>query len=207
MDAEHKIHIAELEARAPGRPPEEREARVEELQGYADTIEVRLAEMQKLPDEATNTWTTMEDIDGLIDVREALQKNQKELDELTMVMKDVIPLQRMLKIGESKRLQTKLRAKEVEYLQTLQPWKEQVSEIVIKINVKLTKFHATQTTVARLLTESPTTDLVNAARESVDQMTQEIATLQQTYTKISTEIQEIVKGPKDDVGGSGTSHK
>ena len=108
MNAKHKDRITELEARAPGMPPKEREARVAELQGYADTIETRLAETQKLLNEATEMWTTMEDIDGLIEVRETLQKNQKELDELTAIMKDLIPLQRMLKMGESKRLQAKL---------------------------------------------------------------------------------------------------
>ena len=88
-------------------------------------IEIHLAETHKLLDEATNTWKTMEDIDGLIEVREALQRNQKELDELTTTMKDLTPLQRMLQMGESKKLQTELqqlRTKEAEYLKTLQPW-------------------------------------------------------------------------------------
>ena len=152
----------------------------------------------------------MEDIDGLIEVREALQKNQKELDELMATMKDLTPLQRMLQMGESKKLQTelqKLRAKEAKYLQTLEPWQEQVSEITVKINVNLTEFQATQWTVVSLLTESLTIDLVNVVKESVDQMTQEIAALQETYTKISIEIQEIVKGPKKDASGLETSHK
>lgn len=76
-------------------------------------------------DEATQTWTTMEDIDGLKEVHTTLQKNQQELDELTMTMKYLIPLQCMLKMRESNKLQIvlqKLRAKEANYLQTLQPW-------------------------------------------------------------------------------------
>ena len=44
MDAEHKACITELEARALGTPPEEREDQVAELQGYATTIETRLEE-------------------------------------------------------------------------------------------------------------------------------------------------------------------
>ena len=105
----------------------------------------------------------MEDIDGLIKVRKALQNNQKELYELIVKMKDLIPLQRMLKMGENKRLQTKLqklRAKEAEYLQTLQPWQEKVSKNEIKINMKPTKFKATQMTIVILLKEQPTVDLV-----------------------------------------------
>lgn len=105
----------------------------------------------------------MEDIDGLIEVHKALQKNQKELYELIVTMKDLIPLQHKLKMGESKRLQTelqKIRAKEAEYLQTLQPWQEKVSKNAIKINMKPTKFKATQMTVVILLKEQPTVDLV-----------------------------------------------
>lgn len=50
----------------------------------------------------------MEEIDDLVEVCIALQKNHKELDEVTTTMKDLFPLQRMLKMGESKRLQTEL---------------------------------------------------------------------------------------------------
>lgn len=104
MDVEHKARIAELEAKETETPPKEHEARVTELQGYATMIVLRIAETKKLLDDATTTWTTMEDIDDLVEVRVALQKNKKELDEVTTTMKDLVLLQRMLKMGESKRL-------------------------------------------------------------------------------------------------------
>ena len=44
MDVEHKVLITELEARIPGTPPTEREAREQELKGYAEIIEVRIEE-------------------------------------------------------------------------------------------------------------------------------------------------------------------
>ena len=103
MDAKHKTHITKLESRVPRTPPEGCEAQAVELHGYATTIETCLAETHKLLDEATDTWTTIEDIDGLIEVGEALQKNQKELDELMATMKDLVSIQRMLKMGESKK--------------------------------------------------------------------------------------------------------
>ena len=46
----------------------------------------------------------MEDIDGLVEVHEALQKNHKELDEVMATMKDLVLLQLMMKMGETKRL-------------------------------------------------------------------------------------------------------
>ena len=116
----------------------------------------------------------MEDIDDLVEVYEALKKNQKELDEVTTTMKYLVLLQCMLKMGESKRLQTELqqlRAKEAEYLQTLQPWQEQVLEITVKVNAKLTEFQVMQATIVSLLVEPPTANLINIAKECVDQMT------------------------------------
>ena len=77
MDVEHKACTAKLEEKEPGTPPEEREAKVVELQGYATTISLRLAETQKLLDDATTTWTTMDDIDDLVEVHITLQKSQK----------------------------------------------------------------------------------------------------------------------------------
>ena len=98
MDVEHKARIAELEAIELGTPHEECEAQVTELHGYDTTIETSLAKTQKLLDQATETWTTMGDIDGLIEVCEALQRNQKELDELIVKMEYLTPLQCMLKM-------------------------------------------------------------------------------------------------------------
>ena len=205
MDAKHKDRIVELEAKEPETPPEERKARVAELQGYATTIALHLAETRKLMDNTTTTWTTMEDLDDLVEVCAALQKNQKELDEVMTIMKYLVSLQHMLKMGESKSLQTELQqlqAQEAEYLKTLQPWKDQVSKIVVKVNAKLTKFQAMQMTVASLLAEPTTAYLVNKTRKCVDQMTQDITGLQDTYTQFSTKLWETVKGKKDDAGGS-----
>ena len=54
--------------------------------------------------------------------------------------------------------------------------------IVMKVNAKLTNFTATQMTVVSLLDEPPTVELVNTARECVDQMNKDIAWLQDNYT-------------------------
>ena len=74
MDAKHKARIAELEARTPRMSPTEREARMQELKGYADMVEVRIEEDQKLINDASKAWKTMEDIDGLVEVWDQLQK-------------------------------------------------------------------------------------------------------------------------------------
>ena len=108
MDVEHKAHIADLEARTPRTPLEVREACVEELKGYTEIVETHIVEAQQLLNEASHTWIKMEDIDGLVKVREALQKTQRELDAITRTMTDLLPILRMLKMGETTKLQAEL---------------------------------------------------------------------------------------------------
>lgn len=62
-------------------------------------------------------------------------------------------------------------------------------------------------TVASLLEEQPTAERMTATRESVDQMTQDIVALQESYMKVNTEIWNTMKGLEADIGGSGMSHK
>lgn len=63
-----------------------------------------------------------------------------------------------------------------------------------------------QTTVASLLEETPTADIVNTTRECVDQMTQDIAGLQDNYTKFTMNLWQILKSLKEVTSGLGTSH-
>ena len=50
----------------------------------------------------------MEVIEYLVVVWQALKRNQQELEEVATVTKGMLMLQRMLKMGQNKRLQTKL---------------------------------------------------------------------------------------------------
>ena len=61
--------------------------------------------------------------------------------------------------------------------------------------------------VTSLLEEQPTVDLVNATRESADQITREITELQVNYNQLNNEIWDTMNPPKTDIGGSRMSHK
>ena len=67
-----------------------------------------LEDTQKLLKDTTSTWDAIEEIDDLVAVRKELQKNKQELDIVTATMKDLTPLQHMMKMGENKGLQVKL---------------------------------------------------------------------------------------------------
>lgn len=79
-----------------------------ELKAFTATIALILKDTQKLLDETTTSWAVMEEIKGLVAVWQALPKNQQELEEVTTSMKDMPLIQRMLKMGENKRLHTDL---------------------------------------------------------------------------------------------------
>ena len=51
----------------------EKEARTQELKGYARIVEVRIEEAQKLTNDVGEAWTNMEDINDLVKIREQLQ--------------------------------------------------------------------------------------------------------------------------------------
>ena len=77
----------------------------------------------------------------------------------------------MLKMGERTKLQVemqRLRAEYARYMMTLKPWKAKVSTIAVGVNEKLLQARRMHTTFTYILGEKPTTDLVNATRESVD---------------------------------------
>ena len=50
-------------------------------------------------------------------------------------------------------------------------------------------------------------DLVNTTRESVDQITREIAELRANLNKLNNEMWDTVHPPKADAGGLGMHHK
>ena len=108
IEEEYKAHIAELKAKDPMTPPEQREARIAELQAFLATIALCLKDTQKLLEDTTSTWATIEEIDDLVVVHTKLQRNKKELDVVAAIMKDLPPLQHMMKMGENKILQAKL---------------------------------------------------------------------------------------------------
>ena len=135
MDAEHKSCIAELEAKAPGTPSEEREEKAQAHRAFSATIAKQLEDAQKLLDETTNAWTVMNANEDLVNVHEAIHKTQQEMDTVATAMKDLPPIQRMMKMGETKKLQNQmhmLRKDEAHYLKIVQPWKMKFPRLSFK---------------------------------------------------------------------------
>ena len=70
MEAEHKDHTQELEARRPGTPPEDREKRREAIHNFLNVVAQHIEEAQKLLEDASTSWQAMDEIDDLVAVRD-----------------------------------------------------------------------------------------------------------------------------------------
>lgn len=68
MDVEYKARIVELEAREPTTPLEKHEVRIKELKVASNMIALHLEGTQEILDDATLTWTTMEEILDLVTI-------------------------------------------------------------------------------------------------------------------------------------------
>ena len=70
-------------------------------------------------------------------------------------MEILTQVQRMIKSGESKKLQIrlqKLQEEETEFLQVTQPWKDEMEDLALQVEAKLAEFRETQITMVNLFT-------------------------------------------------------
>ena len=128
-------------------------------------------------------------------------------------MKYFPAIQCMIKMGETKKLQTQmqmLRKDEACYLKIVQPSKDEVSQISLQVNEKLKEFKATQTIVASLLEEPATAELVETTKECVEQLEKDLVGLQHNFTIFTKKIMDMhdsqKKSKKKTAGGSGMGH-
>lgn len=78
--------------------------------------------------------------------------------------------------------------------------------IALQVNSKVTEFKATQSTVGSLLAVPVTVELVDTARECVEQMDKDLAGLKADFARFTNKITEILRS-QETASGSGTSYK
>ena len=62
-------------------------------------------------------------------------------------------------------------------MKTVQPWQEEVSEITLQVDAKISEFKAMQTTIAILLEAPVSAKLIDTTRECVDQIEKDLVEL------------------------------
>lgn len=171
MEVEHKAHIAELETKRPGTQLEDQEKRKEAIKGFSSDITQHIEEAQKLLEDASTYWQAMDEFDDLVALRAEIQETQTQVDTISTSMKALPAIEKMLQMGETQKLQDKLRKlhrEEVHFLKTVQPWKAEVSQIALKVNENIMELKAMQTTVASLQEEPIFLEQVDSMKDSVE---------------------------------------
>ena len=135
---------------------------------------------QTLLERTTATWACMEDIPTIVDTHRKIQGAQEKLTIINEEIAGLTPLQKLVRLKETRHLQEDiqaLRAKEIEVLKQLQPSQDEVLDMALNIESILMEYKNTQQTITSLLEEPATSDVVEAAQESVAQIIQEVVVL------------------------------
>lgn len=114
VKAEYKAKIVELEKRDPS---EQLKADTEEISGK---IEQRIQETAQLLETTISSWMGIEQIDTIEEVHADIHQVEADIAKLKAEMEGLTPVQWMIKLGESKKLQIllqKLWEEETEFLQ------------------------------------------------------------------------------------------
>lgn len=158
-----------------------------------------IEEAQKLLEDASTSWKAMDEINGLVIVCDEIQETQKEVDTISMSMKALPAIEKMLNMGETQKLQDKLRKlckEEAHYLKIVHPWQGEVSQITLKVNEKLMEFKATQTIVVSFQEEPVSAELVDSTKECVDKFKNDLVELHTSFKEFSTRVTTAIKEEK-----------
>ena len=68
MEEDHKAQIADLEARAPGTPEADKEARVQAFRLTSTEMKCRIDDADSFLADATKTWLELEEIPDRLDL-------------------------------------------------------------------------------------------------------------------------------------------
>ena len=125
-------------------------------------------------------------------------------------IKGLAALQKMRKTKEMNCLQQEaqqLRTKEMHINDLLQPYQEQIAEIVDTVEQKVKEFTATREKTDATEDASISQALLDSARERVEAMQNEVARLRDKLQRTSQEAKEKLQQENPAGSGSGASHK
>ena len=118
MEEDHKAQIAELEARAPSTPEEDKEARAQAFRLTSMQMKCRIDDAESLLADATKTWSELEELPDRLDFQYSIQNIENETTQIEEEFKSLGPLAKMKKMTEMNCLQheaQRLREKEIQF--------------------------------------------------------------------------------------------
>ena len=140
MEIEYKARIEELEKRDPTMQLKVVAKEVKKQIAY------RITDMTHLLETTTESWIGIEQIETTEEVREEIRQTEAEIAKLKEETLDITPVQRMVQKGKRRKLQIqlqRLREDEIEFMKVTQPWQDELTDLVHKLEMKLMEFKET----------------------------------------------------------------
>ena len=100
-----------------------------------------------------------------------------------------------------------LRAREIRFNKLLQPYQEQIVELVDMVEQKVKEFTTSRSDIEVTEDSSISKAMLETAQECVEAMEKEVAGLRQRFTRTLQEAKEKLQKKKPAISGSRTSHK
>ena len=210
MEEDHKAQITELEARAPGTPQADKEARTEAFRLTSTQMKCLIDDVESLLADAMKTWSNLDELPAKLELQQSILNIENAIVAMKEEVKSLGALAKMKNTTEMNHLQQeaqRLRAKEIQFNNLLQPYQEQIAELVDAVEQKVKEFTANKSEIDSAEGPMITQVMLEAAQDRVEDMGKDIAGLKERFAKTSQEAKETLQQNKSDVSGSGTSHK
>ena len=100
-----------------------------------------------------------------------------------------------------------MREKEIQFNNLLQPYQEQIIELVDAVEQKVKEFTTSKSEIDDTEDSIISQAMLEAAQDCVEAMDKEVAGLREIFARTSQESKEKLQQDKPDVSGSRMSHK
>ena len=100
-----------------------------------------------------------------------------------------------------------MRAKEIQFNNLLQPYQEQITELVDTVEQKVKDFTTRKSEIDDTEDSIISQGMLEMAQDCVEAMDKEVAGLRERFTRTSQEAKKKLQQEKPAVSGSGMSHK
>jgi len=160
--------------------------------------------------DVTNTWSELDEPPEKVEIQQSIKQIENTIAAMKEEIKSLAALQKMRKTTEMNHLQQeaqRLREKEIHINDLLQPYQEQIIELVDAVEQKVGEFTATRNEIDAAEDSSISQDMLDSAQERVAAMQNEVAGLRDKLQRTSQEAKEKLQQEKPAGSGSGTSHK
>ena len=105
MEEYHRAQIAKIEARAPGTPQEDKEARVEAFRLTSAQMKSCIDNALSVLADATNTWSELDEPHEKVEIQQSIQQIDNTIAAMKEEIKSLATLQKMRKMTEMNHLQ------------------------------------------------------------------------------------------------------